>query len=372
MHKVTFFPLGNADTTLIELSNDSLLLFDYAATANTEDDEEKRVDLPAELQKILQEKETNTFSVVAFTHADTDHLKKFHEFFYLEHAAKYQSDDRPHIKELWIPAALLLETGLELSDEHKILRTEVRYRLKHKLGIRIFSDPEKLREWIEQDGTIAYEDAIPHITEAGNLVPGWTIADHGVEFFVHAPFAEAVDGEEIDRNTAALVLHATFEVDGEQTKLMLTADNDSDVWNDIVKYTNYKGNKVRLEWDIYKISHHCSYKSLNKEEKGEKKTVPVDSVAEVLSKGNAGGILISPSNVILDEDADQPPHFQAKNAYLETKDEISGAFYVTMEYPTSADPQPLVIVIDSSKARVQKKTQTASFYATSSRAPRAG
>ena len=37
MHKLAFFPLGNADTCLVETALGGVLLFDYAATGDPDD-----------------------------------------------------------------------------------------------------------------------------------------------------------------------------------------------------------------------------------------------------------------------------------------------------------------------------------------------
>jgi hypothetical protein len=56
------------------------------------------------------------------------------DFFWLEHALKYQGEGRIKIKELWVPAGAILEDGCE--DSARIIRQEARYRLKMGSGIR--------------------------------------------------------------------------------------------------------------------------------------------------------------------------------------------------------------------------------------------
>ena len=43
---------------------------------------------------------------------------------------------------------------------------------------------------------------------------------------------------------------------------MLTADSPHEVMSEIVAITEWAGNEDRLIWDVMKVSHHCSYKSL--------------------------------------------------------------------------------------------------------------
>jgi hypothetical protein len=109
------------------------------------------------------------------------------DFFYLEHAAKYQTSGRIKIRELWVPAAAIIEEGCE--DEDRIIRAEARYRLKMGKGIRVFSRPDKLKEWFENEG-LTLESRAHLITDAGQLIPGFSLASDQVEFFVHSPFCD--------------------------------------------------------------------------------------------------------------------------------------------------------------------------------------
>lgn len=183
MHKITFYPLGNADCCKVDLSNGKKLLFDYAHTRNGEDENDPRIDLAKILKEDLEESNRKDFDVVAFTHGDDDHIHGFSEFFYLEHAQKYQNDERIKIKELWVPAAMIIEEGLE--GEARILRAEARHRLKNGERIRVFSRPERLKDWLESEG-LSLEERKHLITSAGQLVPGFDDkSSKGVEFFVH-------------------------------------------------------------------------------------------------------------------------------------------------------------------------------------------
>ena len=141
--KLTFYPLGNAETCLFELSNGCKLLFDYAAMndGSTSDD---RIDLKEQLSEIKE------FQVVMFSHAHDDHAKGASEFFYLDHAKKYQSDDRAKIDELWVSSAFILDTELENGSDAKIIRDEARYRLKEKYGVKVFAEPDSLASWLEE------------------------------------------------------------------------------------------------------------------------------------------------------------------------------------------------------------------------------
>lgn len=377
MHKLTFHPLGNADCCRIDLDNGKKILIDYANTRDVADKADLRCDLPKLLRDDLDASERKDFDVVAFTHLDEDHYKGASEFFWLQHAAKYQNADRIKIKTLWVPAAAITEEGLAGTEGYTI-RAEARHRLKADAGIRVFSRPEKLRQWCVDNG-IDFESRKHLMTDAGGIVPDFSTTTDGVEFFVHSPFATHQDerGYE-DRNSDALVTHATFTVNGISTKVWFMSDTRHDVLADILDITKAKQRTDRLEWDIVKLPHHCSYNSLSAE-KGEDKTEPLEQIKELFEvHGQLNCIIISTSKPIPEkgsaEDKDvQPPHRQAANYYKkDVLNNESDRLKVTMEHPSKKDPQPLVIEIDDTKATIVKRVGLAGAGAFSVTAPRAG
>jgi len=376
MHKITFFPLGNADCCRIDLECGKKILFDFADTRDPEDEDDLRCDLPNEIRDNLEDNDRDYFDVVAFSHLDIDHFKGATDFFYLEHAKKYQSDERIKMKVMWVPAALITEQSPD-DDEARILQKEARYRFREGKGIRVFSRPERLRKWCEKND-IDLDDRLDIISDAGTVASEFSLDKDKVEFFVHSPFAIRQDENTVeDRNEDSLVLHTTFEIDGVQTKALFLADSTHEVLSQIVDITKAKENHCRLEWDIAKLPHHCSYLSIGPE-KGEDKTEAVEQVDWLYGEhGQGGAIAVSTSKPIptagSDEDEDsQPPHRQAANYYKEITENLGGQFVVTMEHPTAKAPKPFVIEIGGNKATLKKATATAVITATSRRAPRAG
>lgn len=377
MHKLTFHPLGNADCCRIDLDNGKKILIDYANMRDAADKNDLRCDLPKLLREDLEEADRSEYDVVAFTHLDEDHYKGASEFFWLQHAVKYQDDNRIKIKTLWVPAAAITEEGLA-GTEGFTIRAEARHRFKAGAGIRVFSRPEKLRQWCVDNG-IDFDSHSHLMTDAGVLIPEFTLQTDGVEFFVHSPFAHRLNATDVeDRNSDALVTHATFSINGIHTKVWFMADTSNDVLADILDITKAKNRKDRLEWDIVKLPHHCSYNSLGPK-KGEDKTEPLEQIKELFEvHGQPKCIIISTSKPIPEkgtaEDKDvQPPHRQAANYYKQdVLNNESDRLKVTMELPSKKNPQPLVIEIDESKATVVKRVGLAGAGAFSVTAPRAG
>lgn len=374
VHTLNFFPLGNADCCRIDMHDGRQLLVDYAAMRDPANKNDLRIDLPAELRRNLDQRKRDYYDVVMFTHLDDDHIRGTSSFFYLEHAAKYQGQvngkDRIRMRELWVPAAVITEEGC--TDEDRIIRQEARYRLKKGMGIRVFSRPEALKCWLESEG-LTMADRRSLFTDAGQLVPGWQAAAQGVEFFVHSPFASKTDdGTYAERNSGCLVLHATFEADGQKTRVFFGADITHEPLSEIIQKTRHYSREERLESDIVKISHHSSYLSLS-DDKGKDRTKPDDQIAYFFEKKLLWrAMLISTSCSISSMDTTQPPHRQAAMYYEECAAAQGGRYMVTMDEPSASAPKPLVVEITGSKAKRQMTYGGGLASVIGQSAPRAG
>ena len=368
-HSIKFYPVGNGDCSQIILSNGKRLLFDFCHRRKSEDLEDPRIDLHRTLNAELSAAKKSGFDVVALTHLDDDHIANSTEFFYLEHAKKYQQGDRKMIDELWVPAATILEKGL--SGEAAIWRSEARHRLIAGKGIRVFSKPSALKNWLESNG-LSLSSREHLITDAGQLVPGFTLADDGVEFFVHSPFAKHSEGDLVLRNESALILHATFKVSDTKTRYLLVGDSTWEILEEIVDITSVKGNEERLQWDVYNVPHHCSYLALGPD-KGKTQTSPVKNVQWLLDQCQSRAIAVSSSEPIPKEDTIDPPHRQAAVTYEQAIQKNGGSkFVVTMEHPDEKKPKILEVEISKWGAKLLILSSVGSASITKSRPTRAG
>lgn len=370
---LTFHPLGNADCTRMDLADGRKILIDYADMRNDADPNDKRCDLPDELLRDLGKRDY--FDVAMFTHLDDDHCCGAGDFFWLEHAVKYQGEGRPKIKELWVPAAAILEDGLD--DSARIIRQEARHRLKAGGGIRVFSRPAKLKKWLEDNG-LSLESRAHLITDAGQFVPGFSkFGPERVQFFIHSPHAwRQNENEVVDRNQDSIVFQATFLEGGRETFALFMSDIDHASITEIVKTTQRHNNQDRLLWDVFKIPHHCSYTAIGPE-KGDDETGPTPEVKWLCEEqGRDRHVMVSTSKPMPEkgtaEDRDvQPPHRQAGNYYKRVAYKADGQFRVTMEWPSKASPKPCTIEITERGARlltISVTVGTASVISTPARA----
>ena len=350
-HQIVFYPVGNGDTSQVVLSAGRRVLFDFCHRKKADNEETPEIDLKKRLKDELDTAKRDYFDVVAFTHADADHIQGSTEFFELQHAAKYQGEDRIKIRQLWVPAAMVLQSASNDQQSHEfvILRQEARHRLLEGKGILVFSKPQALMDWLEPKLKERGEPATARdhlFVDAGTLVPGFTLPADGVEFFCHSPFIKHCEGGDVIRNTAALVFNVRLRAGASTFDYLEIGDAHWEDLEDIVSITKWHKNDDRLAWDLINIPHHCSYLSLS-DEKGDKETEPKPLVKELLLAGKQDSYIVSCSKPVVDVkesyDQIQPPHIQARKAYERYLKEVKGRkFLVTMEEPNATKPEPLV------------------------------
>ena len=380
-HYITFYPVGNGDTAQVALSNGRRILLDFCHRKKAEDKDAPEIDLMAHLKEELKEAKLDYFDVVAFTHADLDHIQGGTEFFELQHAKKYQGNGRIKVRELWVPAAMLLETTDKdhQQEEFVLLRQEARHRLLEGRDILVFSKPKALLDWLEPKlkdrGEAA--NARDHLfIDAGTVVPGYSLDQDSVEFFCHSPFIKHIDGTDIIRNSAALVFNIRFRAADVHYDYLHTGDATWEDIEDIVNITYYHKNDDRLEWNLYNIPHHCSYLALS-DKKGDRETVPKPLVKDLLLQGQRDAYIVSSSRPIPDAkksySEQQPPHIQARKAYERCLRSVTGRkFLVTMEEPNANKPKPLVFQITGGGVTWKRSVVIGGPAIISSRPPRAG
>jgi ribonuclease BN (tRNA processing enzyme) len=345
-HKLSFYPLGNAETILLQLSNNKIMLMDYADM-----DTCNGFSLKKELTKI------DTFDVVMFNHAHEDHVKGASEFFEFEHAEKYKGNGRKKIKDLWISSAFMLDTNL--CEDARVIRQEARYRLKNREGITVFASPDSLDKWLEEND-LSTNDDDHNIVHAGKLLSNFNhhLGDE-ILIFVHAPFSEDCNDVE-DRNEPSIVLQIrlTTADRGKPTNIFITGDVKYTILEKVVDRSEVR-NGGYLDWDILDIPHHCSYTGLSNE-KGDGITEPSIMIKNFLKdRSSSNAIMVASCHEFNDN---TPPHIEAKKAYIKYSNERR---FIS----TSDSSKPIVFEID--QFGFKRKFESTNPI-TASPAPRAG
>lgn len=337
-HKLIFYPVGNGDCCLLQFDNGKNMIIDFNHTKACEDKDCPKINLREQVKKDLNGK--NKIDVLALTHIDEDHIDGIEECFELLCHNKYCEGDRIKFKELWLPACAVTEQNL--TGTAKIIRDEARYRLKNGLGIKVFSATEKFKEWLE-DNNIDKESI--DISYPGEIVKNSLFSTNdSVTIFCHTPFKK--DGEEEIRNKASVILHFSFNCGKNTTKYLAMGDTDWDVISELYERTAYKNNLPYLEWDIFNIPHHCSYRGLSSEKGTSCTKVDDVNVDSLLKLGRENSIMIASCNPVEKTETEQPPHIQAQRCYLKYCNLHNSKFLVTMEYPNKNSPLPIKVAIN--------------------------
>ena len=346
---ITYFPVGNGDTSLIQLSNEGKILIDCNITTDSRDEtEESTYDVHEHLLSTLKKDDNDVPFIDAFilTHPDEDHCRGFSETFYTGDPAKYSEADKKvgliRIGELWFTPRIFSPHEKDMCDTAKAIRKEAKRRIqlyKEKKTERKDSG-NRLRVIGYSDNTdLKGLDEI--ITTPGNsidVVNGNSLKDFS--FFVHAPFKKDTDSKWSERNDTSVILQARFDVDGEKNAALAFFGGDSGygIWDEIVQ----RSNEDSLKWDIFMAPHHCSWSFFNETPQGENDK-PCKSAINLLNKKRVGAKIVASCDPIKDDD-NNPPHFAAKEEYIK----IVGSenFFVTSDYPPgSKNPLPIIFTM---------------------------
>lgn len=340
---ITYFPVGNGDTTLIELSDGCQILIDCNITTASEDEaDDSRYDVRTHLLSACRRDKSNTPHLDAFilTHPDQDHCRGFDKIFYLGKPSQYgdshKKQDLIIIDELWFAPRIFWPHDGKLCDNAKRVLKEAKRRIEvfrspdkegNKAGNRIriigYSDNEQLKGLDEV------------ITVPGNeisVVNGDSKTDFS--FFVHGPFKKDTDSEWSQRNDTSIVLHARFSVDGVDRAGLAFFGGDAEwpIWEAIVD----RSDDNDLKWDLFFAPHHCSWTFFN-DVPQENNPDPQPCSLDLLKKKTKRAVVVASCKPIEDDD-DNPPHHAAKEEYVNV---VGSKFFVTMEYPNSKKTLPL-------------------------------
>jgi hypothetical protein len=344
---ITYFPVGNGDTSLISLSNGFYILIDCNITNDSRDEsEDTTYDVHNHLLSVLK-KENDIPYVDAFilTHPDEDHCRGFNETFYTGdpsvYSDKHKKDSLIRIDELWFSPRIFSPHEKDMCDAAKVIRKEANRRL------RLYQEKKPERKnagnrlrivgYSENPDLKGLEEIITPAGNSINTINGSSIKDFS--FFVHAPFKKDTDSKWAERNDTSVVLQARFDVAEEKNAALafFGGDSEFEVWEDIVR--NSKENT--LMWDIFMAPHHCSWSFFNttpykKDDKPNKYSI------DLLNKRRTGAIIVASCKPIKDDD-DNPPHYAAAEQYRKIVGKDN--FFATGEYPDSKKPQPLIFTI---------------------------
>ena len=362
-HIIKYYPVGNADCTLIKLDNGKTIIVDCQILSDLTDGHGKQVmfDVKADLLSELKKDGSGRPFVDLFisTHPHDDHCKGFAGNFYHGDVADYDKDknkDEIIIEELWItPRGLKNDLSAPAEDvrkeakrRRKLYDEDADFKGSKGNYLRIIGyDKDK-----EFDSRYCY---VPGklVTTVHETSLSW------LEIFVHAPFKEDVETSKKydDKNATSVVVQFGFKIDG---------------------YTGYKSRVLmggdaeheKLKWNIFLAPHHCSWSFFN--EPDNKKEIKPSAEA-ILDKqiGNYAHIIASSNEI--KNDNNNPPCYEAKQQYVKKLKSGSSHFLNTATHSkVGSIPQPIVFKINENGKTLRENATVAGASSVSNPAPRVG
>ena len=346
---ITFFPVGNGDTSLITLADNANILIDLNVRQDSvDDDEPSYYDVHEHLLRELPRDASDRrhLDVFVATHPDQDHVRGVETVFYFGPPEKYSKKHKDAgliiVDELWFAPRIFGAHESDLCEDAEKVRDEADRRIavyrNSKTKVLDAGDRIRIIGFTDNED-LAKLDKI--MVAPGTVLDSFNHKDrHDFEFFVHAPFKRDSDDKEGCRNDTSIVFQARFVVGSDRRAALAFFGGDAGcrIWEDIYD----KSEVADLEWDLLLAPHHCSWTFFSEtpsedEEHSEK-------IMSFLDKRREGAVVVISSKEIKDDD-DNPPHFIAAERYRAKVGEDN--VYCTADEGTATKPEPIYFSISA-------------------------
>ncbi|MRT12970.1 metallohydrolase [Enterobacteriaceae bacterium RIT711] len=387
--KITFFPVGNGDMTLVRFAgvNPTSLMIDVKIrkSADDETDDETR-NVASDLRERLQVDVNGRPYVDAFllSHPDEDHCLGLSKHFWLGPLADYPDDTkelkekRIVIREMWSSPMIFRRRSKNhtLCADAQAWNAEARRRVRVWKSYGNFGEGDRILVMgedqngktddlgpilIKQDEVFSHINGLPSLTFSARLLAPMPSQNEETE-------------EKLSKNESSVILslHLKASVtDSYGAKFLTGGDAGVFIWERI--WNKYNSTPEVLSYDLLLSPHHCSWHSLSYyswSDYGERALIS-DDARSALSQAEEGAFIISSSKAIHDDDND-PPCIRAFREYKEIVDNVEGDFYCTGEYPSEKNQSPLEFEVSDNGLKRTVSRSTASVLISTSNAPRAG
>ncbi|MBL4879728.1 MAG: hypothetical protein JKX82_00255 [Oleispira sp.] len=344
-HIIKYYPVGNGDTSLIKLKDNTTIITDCRIRKVEEGIFDVKKDL---LDSLETNDDGNPFTdLFILTHTDQDHCFNFSKHFYKGAPDEYDPNKSDHedkiiVDEIWVTTMLFTT---DQTDDANYIRNEVnrRKRLYKNTDIKRNERGNRL-VLIGYDENSEFDNVPTYIP--GDVIE--SINDNKLDnfsIFIHAPFKKDLEEAQAikDRNASSIVYQGRFYDDDSNVicKIIHSGDADHYRWKTIKEKTEKKNNEDALEWDIFLSPHHCSWSFFNDTPQKDNK-IPKETSLEVLDYKLEGAKVIASCKKIENND-DNPPHYKAKEEYVDKVGKND--FYNTAEFYDDFD-KPIVFEIE--------------------------
>jgi hypothetical protein len=373
--KISFFPVGNGDMTLIVLGDQAgtTILIDCNIRAAADDPEDDTRDVGKDLRDRLRRdsKGRPYVDALLLTHPDQDHCRGLKKHFHLGPAKDYADDKKPVsekkilVNEMWSSPIVfrraskdhtLCEDALGFQDEAK--RRVQRARDAKFIGI---GAGDRILILGEDEGgkTDDLRPILVKIDEELDTVNGVRTGVFKARLLAPLPITDDEKEEgELGKNHSSVVMNIELaDTAARRTVKKFLAGGDAEVliWDKL--WDKHAKNPEVLAYDLLLTPHHCSWHSLSRDsrtELGDKAKVS-PSAKSALSQMRNEGYIVASSCPIKDDNCDPPCH-AARVEYESIAKGAEGQFVCTEEYPTENAPAPLEFTIADGKLAKQLRS----------------
>lgn len=374
-HIIKFYPVGNADCTLVKLANGRTIIIDCYFREVTKDDKGNPTIFDVKEDLLKQLNKTNGHPYVDLfinSHPHKDHIAGFNDHFYCGKPEDYDDKkdaDKIIIGELWVTPETLTN---DVASEVEPLRKEAKRRRK------LYNDDE---DYQGEEGNylhiIGYDKDKEFDSRYG-YVPGKTVKKANghnlswLDIFIHAPFKEEVSDSKDsgDKNLTSIVSQFRFKVEGKEDvvcKAIFGGDAEYPVWTHILENNKEED---KLKWNLLLAPHHCSWTFFGSDSKSDDVSESAIKMLDDYQNGDSAHIIAS-SNKIEDND-NNPPSYKAMKQYKKHLKDKNNFHCVADTNVENKIAQPIVYKISSHGKTLQTKSAPATESVTSRPAPRAG
>lgn len=375
-HIIKYYPVGNADCTLIKLGNGMTILVDCQILSDLTDGNGKQVmfDVKADVLKELKKYGLGRPYVDLFisTHPHDDHCKGFAGNFYCGDVADYDKNKNKNeiiVKELWITPRGL---NNNLSAPAEDIRKEAKRRRElYDDDVDFQGSEGNYLRIVGYDKDKEFDNRYCYVP--GKLVT--TVHEESLswlDIFIHAPFKEDVETSKKydDKNATSVVVQFGFKISGYteyKSRVLMGGDAEHEIWQHILDNNT---DEEKLKWNIFLAPHHCSWSFFNESDNKEEIK---PSAEAILNKqiGNSAHIVASSDEI--KDDGENPPCYEAKQQYIKKLKAGSSHFLNTASHSkVGSIPQPIVFKINENGKTLVENATVAGTQSISNPAPRAG
>ena len=366
--KISFFPVGNGDMTLIRTESGRTLLIDLNIRAAADDPDDDTPDVATKLRDRLDRDDKDRFYVDALlvSHPDKDHCTGLAKHFHLGPPEAWsQTAKKIFIREIWSSPMVFRRASRHhtLCDDAKAFNAEARRRARRfrEVGHSVDDGDRLLILGEDENGKTDNLDAILiRVNDEFSCINGEADPSMNARLLGPLPKGHDDDEEILSKNNSSTILRFSLAGDRLPDKCRFLTGGDAEVaiWERL--WCRHLSRSDWLSYDILQTPHHCSWHSLSYDswsDMGEDAKVCQDA-KKALSRTRDGATIVASSNPIKDDHSD-PPCIRAKREYVSIADDAGGEFRCVGEWPSATSPDVMDFEIGAHGHRLKSKSLAA-------------